>query len=201
MPSSPISLYWLTTATADDSLCDLSAVLSDEEVARAERFRFPRDRRNYVARRTALRRILSAYLDCSPRAVPISTTPLGRPVLVNARCDVLLGQCLRSNAGLYYETPEDFAGALDAILDNPSLAARLGERGRQYFAEHYRWPVIEQKYLKMFDQLSTTSAACEMEPLPGYVARRRQNCPPALDVLRGLPSGPVRAAAAEGLRP
>ena len=144
--------------------------------------------------------VMPSYYE-SLSMVALEAWALGRPVLVNARCDVLLGQCLRSNAGLYYETPEDFTGALDAILDNPSLAARLGERGRQYFAEHYRWPVIEQKYLKMFDQLSTAAAARGMEPLPGYVARRRRNCPPAFDVLRGLPSGPVRAAAAEGSRP
>ena len=79
------------------------------------------------------------------------------------------------------------------------LAAELGERGQRFFADHYRWPVIEDKYLKMFQQLSTRPAvAGEMEPLPGYLARRRRDCPPALDVLRRLPSGPVRTAAAAG---
>jgi glycosyltransferase involved in cell wall biosynthesis len=143
--------------------------------------------------------VMPSYYE-SLSMVALEAWALGRPVLVNARCDVLLGQSLRSNAGLYYETAEDFAGALDAILDNPSLAAALGERGRQYFAEHYRWPVIEEKYLKMFDQLSTEPAVQEMEPLPGYISRRRRDCPPALDVLRRLPSGPVRDTAAEGHR-
>jgi len=130
--------------------------------------------------------------------VALEAWALGRPVLVNARCGVLLGQCLRSNAGLYYETAEDFAGALDAILEDPVLAAELGERGRRYFAEHYRWPVIEEKYLNMFHQLSTHPPTHEMEPIPGRFDRRRRNCPPALEVLRRLPSGPVRSAAVAG---
>jgi len=141
--------------------------------------------------------VMPSYYE-SLSMVALEAWALGRPVLVNARCDVLLGQCLRSSAGLYYETAEDFAGALDAILDNPSLAAELGERGRRYYADHYRWPVIEDKYLKMFQQLGTSPVTREMEPLPGYLARRRRDRPPALDVLHRLPSGPVRTAAAAG---
>ena len=34
--------------------------------------------------------------------VAIEAWALGKPVLANARCDVLQGQCLRSNAGLFY---------------------------------------------------------------------------------------------------
>ena len=141
--------------------------------------------------------VMPSYYE-SLSMVALEAWALGRPVLVNARCGVLLGQCLRSNAGLYYETVEDFSGALDVILDNPSLAAALGERGRQYFAEHYRWPVIEEKYLNMFHQLSTHPPTHEMEPIPGRFDRRRRNCPPALEVLRRLPSGPVRSAAVAG---
>ena len=35
--------------------------------------------------------------------VALEAWALGRPVLANARCDVLKGQCIRSNAGLYYD--------------------------------------------------------------------------------------------------
>ena len=41
--------------------------------------------------------------------VALEAWALGRPVLANGRCDVLRGQCVRSNAGLYYETFEEFA--------------------------------------------------------------------------------------------
>ena len=36
--------------------------------------------------------------------VALEAWALGRPVLANAKCDVLKGQCIRSNAGLYYDS-------------------------------------------------------------------------------------------------
>jgi glycosyltransferase involved in cell wall biosynthesis len=127
--------------------------------------------------------------------VALEAWALGRPVLANARCDVLLGQCLRSNGGLYYEDSIEFAAALDRILDDPSLAAALGANGRAYYERHYAWPVIEQKYLDMFARLDAENAAGarrRMEPLPGWWARRRLNLPPADEVVRAAPAGPVR---------
>ncbi|MGC4085878.1 MAG: hypothetical protein QM736_28070 [Vicinamibacterales bacterium] len=40
---------------------------------------------------------------------------MARPVLANATCDVLNGQCIRSNAGLYYDNPQEFVETLRAI--------------------------------------------------------------------------------------
>jgi hypothetical protein len=113
-------------------------------------------------------------------------------VLANGRCDVLKGQCIRSNAGLYYESYEEFAEALYSLESNGPLHARLGENGRHYFRRHYAWPVIERKYLEMFDRLTReTGTARAAEPLPGWFARRRKTLPAAAAVLESLPSGPV----------
>jgi hypothetical protein len=55
--------------------------------------------------------------------------------------------------------------------------------------------VIERKYLDMFDRLKREDAAgptrAPMEPLPGWLARRRQDRPAAADVLARIPSGAV----------
>lgn len=123
--------------------------------------------------------------------VALESWALGRPVLANAKCDVLHGQCLRSNAGLYYEHAGDFAAALDRLLDDTGLAEAMGRNGQEYFLRHYSWPVIEAKYLEMFDRLAAAPASAPMEPLPGWFARRRPTVPAALDVLARLPSGPV----------
>jgi glycosyltransferase involved in cell wall biosynthesis len=117
---------------------------------------------------------------------------LGRPVIANGRCDVLQGHCVRSNAGLYYENFGDFIAALDRILDDHDLANAMGENGRQYYGRNYSWPVIERKYLEMFERLSSSRSGRAMEPLPGWFARRRPTVPAALDVLAALPSGPTR---------
>jgi len=123
--------------------------------------------------------------------VALEAWALGRPVLANGRCDVLKGQCLRSNAGLYYESLGEFIGTLEAIEQNRWLAGTLGRNGRLFFREHYDWPVIERKYLDMFDRLKKEPAQRAPDPLPGWFERRRQNLPPAEEVLAGLPKGPV----------
>jgi glycosyltransferase involved in cell wall biosynthesis len=74
----------------------------------------------------------------------------GRPVLANGRCDVLRGQCQRSNAGLYYSTYEEFRETLGLLEANPGLRRDLGENGRRYFETHYAWDVVEKKYLDLF---------------------------------------------------
>jgi hypothetical protein len=123
--------------------------------------------------------------------VALEAWALGKPVLANARCDVLRGQCIRSNAGLYYENLAEFIEALAAMERNKWLAGSLGRNGRQFFREHYDWPVIERKYLDMFDRLKKEPAGGgrTIEPLPGFFARRRRDLPPADEVLAKLPAG------------
>jgi glycosyltransferase involved in cell wall biosynthesis len=134
--------------------------------------------------------IMPSYYE-SLSMVALEAWALGRPVLANGRCDVLKGQCLRSNAGLYYETLGEFIGTLEAIEQNRWLAGTLGRNGRQFFREHYDWPVIERKYLEMFERLKKEPAPRAADPLPGWFDRRKQNLPPAEEVLAGLPRGPV----------
>jgi glycosyltransferase involved in cell wall biosynthesis len=127
--------------------------------------------------------------------VALEAWALGRPVLANGRCEVLKGQCVRSNAGLFYETYEEFAEALRSIVDNALLAEALGMNGRVFYRQQYDWPVIERKYLAMLESLKAEDAAGmparEVAPLPGWLARRRRVLPPARDILAQIPTGPV----------
>jgi glycosyltransferase involved in cell wall biosynthesis len=136
--------------------------------------------------------IMPSYFE-SLSMVALEAWALGKPVLANGRCDVLKGQCIRSAAGLYYERYEEFAETLYSLESNGPLHARLGRNGRDYFTRHYSWPVIEQKYLDMFDRLKRQDAAGPSpkpaEPLPGWFARRARTLPPANDVLGRIPSG------------
>lgn len=135
--------------------------------------------------------IMPSYLESLSMAV-LEAWALGKPVLANAKCDVLQGQCLRSNAGLFYENFPEFAEALNAIESTPTLRAALGQNGRAFFARHYSWPVIVRKYLEMLDRLSGETPPRGMESPPGWFARRRRTQPPAEEVVARLPSGPYR---------
>jgi glycosyltransferase involved in cell wall biosynthesis len=81
----------------------------------------------------------------------------GRPVLANAKCAVLRGQCQRSNAGLYYSGYDEFRESLAVLEAAPELRARLGENGRRYFDANYAWDVVERKYLALFERVRSAS--------------------------------------------
>jgi len=138
--------------------------------------------------------VMPSYFE-SLSMVALEAWALGRPVLANACCDVLKGQCMRSNAGLYYDGQLEFVEALTAIEHNRWIASALGRNGRRFFREHYDWPVIERKYLDVLARLSGDRRGPGAEPLPGWFERRRRSCPPAEDVVARLPTGPASVAA------
>jgi glycosyltransferase involved in cell wall biosynthesis len=139
--------------------------------------------------------IMPSYFE-SLSMVALEAWALGKPVLANGRCDVLQGQCLRSNAGLFYESYGEFLETLALIQSNRRLASAMGQNGREYFQRHYTWPVIVRKYMDMLDRLRGEdqggAARPPIEPLPGWFARRRTECRAGNDVVRGLPEGPAR---------
>jgi glycosyltransferase involved in cell wall biosynthesis len=134
--------------------------------------------------------IMPSYYE-SLSMVALEAWALGKPVLANGKCDVLKGQCLRSNGGLYYESYPEFVGTLRAIEQHRWLAGTLGRNGRQFFRDHYDWPVIEREYLEMFTRLSSESVTRTVDPLPGWFARRRRDLPAAEEVMARLPTGPA----------
>jgi glycosyltransferase involved in cell wall biosynthesis len=134
--------------------------------------------------------VMPSYYE-SLSMVALEAWALGRPVLANARCDVLVGQCLRSNAGLYYENARDFIGALHRLLSDERLSNALGRNGREFYMRNYAWPVIEGKYLDMFARLTSRPPTHTMEPVPGYFARRARTAPPAAAAVNAVPAGAV----------
>jgi glycosyltransferase involved in cell wall biosynthesis len=85
--------------------------------------------------------------------VTLEAWALAKPVLANGRCDVLRGQCQRSNAGLYYTNYYEFRETVELLEEDRCLREGLGENGRRFFQEHYRWDVIEAKYNRLLGML------------------------------------------------
>ncbi len=168
-----------------------SAILDVPRHPRIHHLGFLDDRDKFDALAAADLLIMPSYFE-SLSMVALEAWALGKPVLANGRCDVLKGQCIRSNAGLYYETYEEFVEALYSLESNGPLNARLGENGRQFFRRNYAWPVIERKYLDMFERLKQERHASSVhEPLPGFFARRKRNIPAARELLDRIPTGPA----------
>lgn len=155
---------------------------------------FVSDEEKYDALAAADFLIMPSYFE-SLSMVALEAWAMGKPVLANGKCDVLRGQAIRSNAGLYYENYGEFVEAVRVLTGSPTVAATLGQNGSRFFKTHYAWPVIERKYLDMFERLrSEDPAAIAKRPapgLPGWWGRRQKTQRPASEVLAGLPQGPV----------
>jgi glycosyltransferase involved in cell wall biosynthesis len=78
---------------------------------------------------------------------------MGRPVLVNAACKVLEGQCVRSGGGLFYRGYAEFSEAIRRLAGDPALGTALGAAGRDYVRREYDWDVVESRVEGFFDSL------------------------------------------------
>jgi len=85
--------------------------------------------------------------------VTLEAWALGKPVLANAHCEVLRGQCRRSRGGLEFRDYAEFREALGLLLADDRLRQALGRNGAGYYRENYTWEVIEGKYLAVVNQL------------------------------------------------
>jgi glycosyltransferase involved in cell wall biosynthesis len=82
---------------------------------------------------------------------------VGTPVLCNARAEVLVDHCHKSNAGLYYQDRDEFIECTKLLLADDRLRERMGRNGREYIRRNYRWDVIMQKYDKLMAGLKRNS--------------------------------------------
>ena len=74
----------------------------------------------------------------------------GTPILANARSEVLVDHCVRSNAGLYYANRDEFVECLKLLMTDAALRAAMGRNGREYIQRNYRWDVVLAKYERVF---------------------------------------------------
>lgn len=155
---------------------------------------FLSDEEKFDAMTAAEALIMPSYFE-SLSMVTLEAWAMGLPVLANGGCDVLHGQVVRSNAGLYYESYEEFAETLRLLERDRALRSGLGANGKKFFRDHYAWPVIERKYLEMLGQLQQeeTPGPSQMEPLPGWLDRHRRRLQASAEVLDDAPTGPAAA--------
>jgi glycosyltransferase involved in cell wall biosynthesis len=73
-------------------------------------------------------------------------------VLVNGKCDVLKGQCIRGNAGLYFESYDEFEGCLDFLLSDDEVRNTLGKNGMKFVLQNYSWESIEKRYISILTE-------------------------------------------------
>lgn len=74
---------------------------------------------------------------------------VGTPVLASARNPAAVEHCRKANAGLFYSNRDEFVEALQLLGSDQKLRESLGENGRSYVRQHFRWEHV----LGRFDRL------------------------------------------------
>jgi 4'-phosphopantetheinyl transferase len=78
-----IHLWCVALERPEFPLSNIAPTLSESELQRVNRFRFYRDKKRFIARRGALRAILSRYLNVAPNLVQFSYNPCGKPEIAH----------------------------------------------------------------------------------------------------------------------
>lgn len=66
----------------------------------------------------------------------------GKPALVHRDCEVTREHAAASGGGLAFRDYDEFAAALDLLLEDKALAAAMGEAGRAYVSREYNWDSV-----------------------------------------------------------
>ena len=170
-----------------------SALIDVPSHPRIHHLGFVSDEEKFDAMAAADLLVMPSYLE-SLSMVTLEAWAMRLPVLVNGACDVLRGQVVRANGGLYYTSYAEFAEALNVIETHPDLRAGLAANGRAYFDRHYTWRTIEGKYLSMLERLQEedrAETARRIEDLPSWLGRRSRNRPAGREIVDALATGPA----------
>jgi glycosyltransferase involved in cell wall biosynthesis len=84
---------------------------------------------------------------------------LSRPVLANAACAVLEGQCRRSNGGLFYRDYAEFRLMLRSLMKDTQLRDDLGAQGAAYVTANYSWEKAAQETEDLLSELRAAEKA------------------------------------------
>lgn len=81
---------------------------------------------------------------------------LGKPVLVNGKCKVLKGHCMKSGGGVYYEDSEQAIKYIEWFADKEGRNKKYEEMGKaacQYIKEHYCWERIIERISHLMEYI------------------------------------------------
>lgn len=84
--------------------------------------------------------------------VVLESMMMGRPVLVNGKCEVLKDHCLLSNAGFYFMNYKEFEAELDYLLTHEREYQAMCENGKRYVKERYQWEQIVKKICGLIEK-------------------------------------------------
>ena len=80
-------------------------------------------------------------------------------MLVNAACAVTSDHARSSRGGLTFGSYAEFEAALELLLDDAGVAARLSSNGAAYVASRYRWADLLDRYVELLQRVAARAEA------------------------------------------
>ena len=83
-----VDVWVIDLRASDQALRATNGLLSQDEIERAQRFRFPEDRRRFVIARATVRQILGRYVQQTPQSILFEYGDYGKPRLASPTADL-----------------------------------------------------------------------------------------------------------------
>lgn len=105
------------------------------------------------------RRLAEATLLVAPSSlesfgiVLLEANAAGTPALANGASAAYVEHCTLGGGGLWYESHEEMAAALDLLLADTGLRAALARQGARYVRDRFSWDAIARRYEEFLRRL------------------------------------------------
>lgn len=145
--SQEVHLWIAPLALSVPQVEKLLALLSPDEVSRAERYRFDLHRYHYIASRGMLRQLLAAYLNCDAKRIQFLYNEHGKPYIANI--DLQFNVSHSHDMAVYALTSQLQVGVDIEKIEN---TFKDGVAKRYFSAAEYRYlqAVPEDERIKKF---------------------------------------------------
>lgn len=78
---------------------------------------------------------------------------LKTPVIVNGKCPVLKGHCIKSNGAFYYNNYFEFEGEVNYMLEQNKIVEMMCENAYKYVNENYQWDIIMDRLSSLIEAI------------------------------------------------
>ena len=90
--------------------------------------------------------------------VTLEAWACGRPTVTSDRSPVLASMGRRAGAGIPYTSAAEFAEICELLLERPQLRDALGRSGAAFVRRTYAWPLVVEKYLDLFAEVTARNS-------------------------------------------
>lgn len=85
--------------------------------------------------------------------VVLEAMSVGTPVIVNGKCPVLKGHCIKSNGAFYYRNYFEFEGEVNYLREHTEVVEIMKKNAKKYVNENYQWEVIVQRLSQQIESI------------------------------------------------